>query len=142
MTLGALLESLSQAMPRNPARLLGDTSALARQVKAVAYDSRKAGPGSLFVALKGQRLDGASFAAQALKRGALAVVAETEPPPGTTSPWILVSDARTRLHSGSDRADCMFGRLKTIAQHMLKNASGRAPCGLRQLFQAACIGLR
>jgi len=97
MTLGRLLVSLNQAMPRDAARLLGDTSALSRQVKTVSYDSRKAGAGSLFVALRGQRFDGATFAAQALARGAMAVIAEVEPPPGVPVPWIVVSDARRAL---------------------------------------------
>ena len=102
MTLGRLLVSLNQAMSRDPVRLLGDTSALNRQVKAVSYDSRKAGAGSLFVALRGQRFDGASFAAQALARGATAVVAEVEPPPGVAVPWIIVSDARRALAIAAD----------------------------------------
>ena len=66
-------------------------------MKAVAYDSRKATPGSVFVALKGQKADGRAFAAQALGKGATAVVAETPPPPDVTAPWIVVRDARLAL---------------------------------------------
>jgi UDP-N-acetylmuramoyl-L-alanyl-D-glutamate--2,6-diaminopimelate ligase len=106
MTLGRLLASLNQAMPRDAARLLGDTSALTRQVKAVSYDSRKTGAGALFFALKGQRFDGAAFAAQALARGATAVVAEVEPPQGVAAPWIVVSDARRAL---AIAADALYG---------------------------------
>ncbi len=66
-------------------------------MKAVAYDSRKAAPGSVFVALKGQKADGRAFAAQALGKGAIAVVAETAAPPGVPAPWIVVRDARLAL---------------------------------------------
>ena len=42
----------------------------------IQTDSRQVAPGDLFWALQGDRLDGHQFAAQALERGALAVVAE------------------------------------------------------------------
>lgn len=41
----------------------------------VEFDSRKIGPGDLFVALGGARVDGHDFAAQAIKQGAVAVLA-------------------------------------------------------------------
>ncbi|MDR1546487.1 MAG: UDP-N-acetylmuramoyl-tripeptide--D-alanyl-D-alanine ligase [Deltaproteobacteria bacterium] len=51
--------------------------ALARRpIAGVATDSRVAGPGDVFWALPGERFDGADFAAQALARGAAAVVIE------------------------------------------------------------------
>ncbi len=94
MTLGHLLASLGDLAPDLAAV---DPSLAGRGVKAVAYDSRRVAPGSLFVALKGQKLDGAEFAVQALSRGAMAVVAEAGPPAGATSPWIVVPDARLAL---------------------------------------------
>ena len=36
--------------------------------------------GNVFVALKGQRADGAAFSAEALERGAIAIVSEQPPP--------------------------------------------------------------
>ena len=45
-------------------------------VVAVTGDSREVRPGSLFCALPGTRLDGHEFAAEAARRGAVAVVAE------------------------------------------------------------------
>lgn len=42
----------------------------------VVVDSRCAGPGSIFVALRGQRQDGHDFMSDALARGATAIVAE------------------------------------------------------------------
>lgn len=49
-------------------------------VTAVVTDSRAAGPGSVFIAIKGERVDGHDYAARALAGGAAAVVAEREIP--------------------------------------------------------------
>jgi UDP-N-acetylmuramoyl-L-alanyl-D-glutamate--2,6-diaminopimelate ligase len=46
------------------------------EVGAVVYDSRRAGPGSLFVAYRGFHTDGHAYIRQALERGAAAVVYE------------------------------------------------------------------
>jgi len=43
-------------------------------VHDVVIDSRQAGPGSLFVAIPGERVDGARFVPEALERGAAAVL--------------------------------------------------------------------
>jgi UDP-N-acetylmuramoyl-L-alanyl-D-glutamate--2,6-diaminopimelate ligase len=88
----AALGDLATGIPATP-----DVSAADRPVKAVAYDSRRVAPGSVFVALKGQKADGGTFAVQALAKGALAVVAETAPPLDVQAPWIVVSDARLAL---------------------------------------------
>jgi UDP-N-acetylmuramoyl-L-alanyl-D-glutamate--2,6-diaminopimelate ligase len=66
-------------------------------VSAITYDSRRATPGSVFVALRGLKADGAMFAAQATTRGAALVVAETPPREDVTTPWLVVSDARLAL---------------------------------------------
>ena len=46
------------------------------EVSALAYESNRVGPGSLFCTWKGQVKDGHAFVPDALKRGAVAVVAE------------------------------------------------------------------
>ena len=66
-------------------------------VTSVTYDSRQVKPGTVFVALRGVNADGARFASQAIANGAIAVVAETAPPPGVTTPWIQVPAARAAL---------------------------------------------
>ncbi len=66
-------------------------------VTGVAYDSRAVTGGQVFVALRGQRADGAAFAADAIARGAAAIVAEHPAPPGTHVPWAVVGDARVAL---------------------------------------------
>jgi UDP-N-acetylmuramoyl-L-alanyl-D-glutamate--2,6-diaminopimelate ligase len=95
MTLAELLASLGDLAPAPDPPV--EASLAGRIVKAVAYDSRRAAPGSLFVALKGQKVDGSAFAAQALAKGAVAVVAETGRPPEVSAPWIQVSDARLAM---------------------------------------------
>ena len=68
-------------------------------VSAVTADSRRAGPGSVFVAVPGTKADGRFFAAAAAAAGAVAVAGEgarpAELPAGT--PWIAVADARRAL---------------------------------------------
>ncbi len=51
-------------------RLDGDDVEISR----VVTDSRLAGPGALFVALAGERVDGSAFVADAIDRGAAAVL--------------------------------------------------------------------
>ncbi|HSN92173.1 MAG TPA: UDP-N-acetylmuramoyl-L-alanyl-D-glutamate--2,6-diaminopimelate ligase [Anaeromyxobacteraceae bacterium] len=46
------------------------------EIALVTGDSRQVGPGSLFFALRGTQADGHDFAAEAARRGAVAVVAE------------------------------------------------------------------
>jgi UDP-N-acetylmuramoyl-L-alanyl-D-glutamate--2,6-diaminopimelate ligase len=54
----------------------GATAPGAVQVSSVVLDSRAAGPGSLFAAVSGPRSDGADFVADAVARGAVAVISE------------------------------------------------------------------
>lgn len=72
-------------------------------VAAIAYDSRRASPGSVFVALKGLKADGGAFAEQAVARGAKAIVSESTRPTAIRVPWIVVRDARLALALLADR---------------------------------------
>ena len=74
------------------ATLSGDGSL---EITAVTHDSRKAGPGTLFVAIKGLAADGNQFVDAARKKGASAIASEHPPQPGT--PWLQVKDARLAL---------------------------------------------
>src|SRR5207248_3218002 len=67
-----------------------------RPLTGVAHDSRAVAPGQVFVALKGVRADGATFARQAVERGAVAVVT-AQPLPDLGVPVLQVSDARLAL---------------------------------------------
>jgi len=57
---------------------------------AATADSRKAGPGSLFCCLPGSRADGHAFAPQAVKQGAIAVLAAREMPEVADKAAVLV----------------------------------------------------
>ena len=74
-----------------------DARADRTNVTSVAYDSRHAAAGSIFVALRGLHADGTAFAQDAVARGAAAVVAESAPPAGASVPWLRVPDARLAL---------------------------------------------
>ena len=64
-------------------------------ITAVCYDSRKAAPGALFVAIEGMAVDGHRFIADALQRGAAAVVCQK--PVTADVPVIRVADSRAAL---------------------------------------------
>jgi UDP-N-acetylmuramoyl-L-alanyl-D-glutamate--2,6-diaminopimelate ligase len=66
-------------------------------VTGIAYDSRAVKRGQVFVALKGLHADGTVFVAQAIERGALAIVSEQPAPPDVRVPWVTVADARLAL---------------------------------------------
>lgn len=57
--------------------LAGDEGKL---IRGVSLDSRHTGPGDLFVALRGERVDGHSFVRDALHRGAVAALIQREVP--------------------------------------------------------------
>ena len=65
------------------------------EISAVAYDSRKVTPGSLFVAITGFATDGNRFIPMALEKGAIAVV--TARKPETDIPYVLVDSDRKAL---------------------------------------------
>jgi len=66
-------------------------------VNGVSCDSRQVRPGQIFVAVRGTQTDGAAYIAEALKRGAAAVVAETAPTFRVEKPLVKVEDARVAL---------------------------------------------
>jgi len=84
--LGPLLESAKIRVPAGAAEL---------DVRAIAYDSRKATPGSLFVAIEGFHRDGHEFVVEAVKQGAVAVVAQRKV--RTKAPVAVVADSRAAL---------------------------------------------
>ena len=67
-----------------------------RPVEAITDDSRAVKGGSLFVAVKGERVDGHGFVEQAIKAGATAVVAQSSVESGSL-PLVLVADSRKAL---------------------------------------------
>lgn len=86
MKLGALLEATKIAVPEGAAAI---------DIRQIAYDSRKAKEGALFVAVPGFHRDGHVFATDAVGRGAVAIVAEH--PIDVRVPVAIVPDARAAL---------------------------------------------
>src|SRR5579859_1134165 len=89
MRLSALLTALP-ALPTGAAD--GDPD-----ITTITADSRRVKPGSLFVAVRGDTSDGHDFIAEALARGAAAIVAEHPLAHAATLPYITVPDTRPAL---------------------------------------------
>jgi len=73
------------------------------EITALAYDSRRVHPGTLFFAIRGEKADGHDFIPQALERGAVAIVSEREAPAELASRWVRVPKTR-RVLSQAARA--------------------------------------
>lgn len=91
-----LLRELAEKIPG--AVITGNPEAA---IEGVSYDSRQVKPGDLFVALRGEKTDGALFAAQAVAAGAAACAAESGLEPDAGVPVVAVDDARRFLADAS-----------------------------------------
>lgn len=72
----------------------------------VTHDSRQAREGTLFAAIKGSTVDGHRFIEDVLRRGAVGVISEFDPPDGFSRSWLKVVDARAAL---AKAASIVFG---------------------------------
>ena len=68
LTLQNVLEGLTKVRSQS----------VAQNVRRFVIDSREAGPGDVFVALKGEQTDGHLYVAEAFKRGAIAAIVEQD----------------------------------------------------------------
>jgi len=66
-------------------------------IGGISYDSRSVRKGDLFVAIKGERTDGALFVKDAIERGAVAVASERKLDPEPGAAGFIVPDARQFL---------------------------------------------
>lgn len=92
MTLQALLADAPALQGR--AQIHGDGTV---PVTDITYDSRQAGPGCLFVALRGAAFDGHRFIGAALDRGATTILAEEPVADPRARGVIVVQDSRAAL---------------------------------------------
>ncbi|MFZ6646482.1 UDP-N-acetylmuramoyl-tripeptide--D-alanyl-D-alanine ligase [Undibacterium sp. TJN25] len=74
----------------------GATASADAQISGISTDSRKAGKGDLFVALRGEKFDAHDFLPQVAAQGAAAVVVEYAPA-GLGIPALVVPDTKTAL---------------------------------------------
>jgi UDP-N-acetylmuramoyl-L-alanyl-D-glutamate--2,6-diaminopimelate ligase len=140
MTVRELLQALAEALPKEePPVVPAAGPALDVSCTGVTHDSRQATPGSVFVALPGQKADGATFAPQAIAAGAAAVVAERAAPAPVATPWIVVSDARLAL---ALLAAAFFGhpsRQMTVVGITGTNGKTTTSYVMQSIFEAAGI---
>ncbi|HYF36274.1 MAG TPA: UDP-N-acetylmuramoyl-L-alanyl-D-glutamate--2,6-diaminopimelate ligase [Prosthecobacter sp.] len=112
-------------------------------IQGLTYDSRKAGPGIAFVALRGGVADGHDFIPKAVAAGAAAIIAEQAPPDDVTTPWVHVRFSRIALAQAAAAVYGQPGKAMNIAavtgtngktttaflvHHLLNKAQQR--CGL------------
>ncbi len=79
---------LSSVLLRGLGALAGDP-----EIASVVTDSREAGPGSLFVCIRGERVDGHDYALRALEAGAAGVVVQRPVPGVPPEKCVQVPDA-------------------------------------------------
>jgi UDP-N-acetylmuramoyl-L-alanyl-D-glutamate--2,6-diaminopimelate ligase len=91
LTLTQLLAALSGQV-----QILEQRGDMSRPVHGITDDSRAVTAGSLFVAVKGERVDGHNFIEQAIKAGAGTVIAQGPVVAGPL-PSVLVADSRKAL---------------------------------------------
>ena len=79
---------------------------LDRPVESIAYDSRRVQRNGLFVAIRGEKVDGHEFIGQAVEKGASVIVAEREEK-HLRATCVVVKDTRTAL---ADLSTIFYGR--------------------------------
>ena len=138
MTLGELVRTVRTHAPFGALSVPEGASADV-PVTGIAYDSRQATAGNVFVALRGQHADGTTFARDAAGRGASAIFAEAAAPAGVSAPWIQVLDARLALAALSHE---FFGRpSEQITLVGITGTNGKTTTSyvLASIFEAAGI---
>ncbi len=109
---------------------------LSLDITDITSDSRSSAPGSLFVALKGERSDGNAYIGAALSKGAVCVVTQSEPENGV--PYILVENARSAL---SQMLCNFYGRPQESFEHIIgitgTNGKTSTSIMLKNIFESA-----
>ena len=85
------------------AAALGVTEVVGRapvEIRDLAYDARTVTPGAVFFCVPGRQADGHDFAADAVERGAVALVVER--PLEVDAPQVVVPDARAAMAVAAD----------------------------------------
>ncbi len=99
MMLNQLLETVETLRVKGPDSI---------EIKGLANDSRKIAPGWVFIAVTGMEKDGADYITEAVSKGAVAVVSESELELGSQVTHIQVSNARRAL---AELAGAYYGHL-------------------------------
>ena len=86
--------SLKQIVAATGGQLSGDANAIATDI---SHDSRRVGPGGLFVAVKGALFDAHKFVPHVMEQGALGVMSESPPPENFNGTWLQVQNIRRAM---------------------------------------------
>jgi UDP-N-acetylmuramoyl-L-alanyl-D-glutamate--2,6-diaminopimelate ligase len=126
--------------PRRLAALLADDQALSSDdgntwIQGLTADSRAVQPGMLFAALPGAKSDGARFIAQALEKGAAAVLTGESFQGELPAPLIRVADPHAALAIAAARFYAQQPR--TVAAVTGTNGKTSVSVFLRQIWEAA-----
>ena len=108
---------LSQLLADCPIRTFsGD---LDTEILGLAYDSRDVSRGSLFIAVRGVLVDGNRFVAQAVAKGAAAIVSAGPRIEALAMPWIdsIVEAERGRTRHSADQCKLSFPRARLCYYH-------------------------
>jgi UDP-N-acetylmuramoyl-L-alanyl-D-glutamate--2,6-diaminopimelate ligase len=112
-----------------------DAAAAGCEIMGLSADSRKIGAGYAFFALPGSKVDGLSFAADAVARGAAAIIAEQVPAPAFSGVVVVkLADARRALALAAAR----FYDAQPATIAAVTGTSGKTSVAvfLRQIWQA------
>ncbi len=140
MTLADLLGRVQAALPGS--QLAGGAAspdAAAGEVAEIAYDSRRVSPGAVFVAVRGLQSDGMAFVQDAQDRGAIAVVSESDRPPGLAVPWLVVEDARRSMAVLADELYDHPSEALTVVGITGTNGKTTSAYLVESIFEAAGI---
>ncbi|HRH95842.1 MAG TPA: UDP-N-acetylmuramoyl-L-alanyl-D-glutamate--2,6-diaminopimelate ligase [Prosthecobacter sp.] len=113
------------------------SGSLDTEVAGLAYDSRKAGPGIAFVAIRGTHADGHAFIGKAIELGAAAIIAEQAPPEDATIPWVHVKHSRFALAQAAAALNGHPAKSLTIAGVTGTNGKTTTAFLMHHLFNAA-----
>ncbi|QQY08838.1 MAG: UDP-N-acetylmuramoyl-L-alanyl-D-glutamate--2,6-diaminopimelate ligase [Candidatus Xiphinematobacter sp.] len=130
---------LSRLLPAT--RVQATSSNFDPKIASISYDSRRTNPGALFFALQGEKLDGASFAREAIKNGAVAVVTSKQlelsvPVVRVENPRFSLAEIASMFYSNPSSSLKVAGVTgtngKTTTTFLIRHiCSGtRLPCGL------------
>jgi UDP-N-acetylmuramoyl-L-alanyl-D-glutamate--2,6-diaminopimelate ligase len=117
------------------ARVVGGDASV--EISELVYDSRKAGPGSLFFCVVGEKVDGHEFGPRVVEEGAAALVVERELTE-LAVPQVVVADSRAAMAPLAARfwGDPTAGELRVVG---VTGTNGKTTTAflIREILQAA-----
>ena len=92
-------KSVGEVAAKINAELFGASE---KNVTDVTHDSRQATNGFLFTAIRGLTMDGHRFVEDVMRRGAVGVISEENPPEFFSGAWLKVENARAAMAHAAD----------------------------------------